>query len=298
MNFTAENCKEFIGNFKDSVPFLKSIENICECLDKNIPESSNKCPCNDIQRNSGFMSTFEELKNCFKGNETSSDAVSNTQYSALYNLLSSEVSSELTQEVVSSLPQSLFSSLPFRLPTALEFLTNKCYTNKLRDIINLENMTTICGVDVKEHKTKIKAVITVLETLQTSTQYTLKSVRAVGSASIFAQKIFTDVILNLKPFEIAIPMCISLSVTVILILMFYKIYTGGPLFGRRKKKKKKRLDYDLDEETQFMPMPMAMPTLMPMAMPTPMPMPMPMAMPMAMPMPMPNDLSLGYQPLK
>ncbi|CAG9478568.1 unnamed protein product [Plasmodium vivax] len=297
MSFTSDKCKEFIGGFKGRLPMIESFEKLCACLDNTDSESStNDCPCNDIKKNNETLSAFQSFSECFKKNETSSDAVPNTQYNVLYNLFPQQVSSEIPQEVVSSLPKSLFSSLPFRLPTALELLTNKCYTEKLRNILKLKEETTVCGVNVTAHKTKIETVINVLETLQTSTQYTLKSVRAVGSASIFAQKIFTDVILNLKPFEIAIPMCISLSVTVILILMFYKIYTGGPLFGRRKKKKKKRLDYDLDEETQFMPMPMAMPTLMPMAMPTPMPMP--MAMPMAMPMPMPNDLSLGYQPLK
>ncbi|GAW84686.1 variable surface protein, partial [Plasmodium gonderi] len=200
------------------------IKNICDCLIKSASEDNYKCPCDNISSNSELSGVFDKFKKCNEKNVSSANGVSNTS--------------------------------PHKFKNLLDIYHYNCYLNVLKEILSVKDTTTLCGINVSEHKESVKKILTYIEVTQKIGKITLSSVRLTSSIVAFVMKLFLSMMKNISFKEIVLPLCVSLSVTIILIFIFYQvdiIYALGPCLHKCNKKKK--IIQNCNEELQYRPFP-------------------------------------------
>ncbi|GAW79029.1 hypothetical protein PGO_011790 [Plasmodium gonderi] len=200
MNITKDLCTTVVTKVKSFLFLSDNAQNICECFPNN-GSSTITSTCCVNSNHSGLSSCSQKIENSFKT------------------------------------PTRLDNTFPSAL--ALFFLSDSSCLNAIKDVLSLMKNNKHCGINVSDIEMFEKNMV-YIEHLKKPIEITLSFMDKIHTAIVMCKKLFLKILGNFTEFQIAIPLCISLSVT---------IYALGPFLNRCTKQKNEAQSYV--EEIQY-----------------------------------------------
>ncbi|SBT74094.1 PIR protein [Plasmodium ovale] len=210
LGLSAEQCKSYVDMASKYAALPQGIADFCECIG-NTDSTSDEQP------------------------------KSNSKCACIKDLKTNGLS-ESIEKFKGCNPTKDLSSNSF--PNVLHLLTNSCYLNAIKEILQKLGSIDNCDIKLSQYTEKITKA---LDILQTTAKTTLKYSGAFNSIVVLSEKLLRNVMNDISKYNIILPLCISASVAIILIGIFYMIYKEGSClcFGSRKKKGNQNYDEEM-----------------------------------------------------
>ncbi|SBT56547.1 hypothetical protein POVWA2_074110 [Plasmodium ovale wallikeri] len=160
-----EKCKHLANSPGLSTILPSNVGNLCKCFSSGVQEEKEKCNCDSFSKNGKLVEAIKKFKGCH-------DSVVN---------------------------------LNGGTPSNMQFLTNDCYKDSLKEIFDSLETETVCDVDMGKLKNSGEQVLGLMNTAGTTVKGALELVERIKNVFYISKNFFSKLIQSFPGYTILYP---------------------------------------------------------------------------------------------